>query len=87
MLHTITPPPLGHRLVELDTLRELYRSLSEQRKATAAMYDDMVHQRREGNATAADVDAAWETYLDAHGQFKGLVAFLEATNLMIDVLI
>jgi hypothetical protein len=50
------------------------------------MYDDLVHQRRESNATAADVDAAWETYLDAHGQFKGLVAFLEATNLMVDVM-
>lgn len=87
-LTQITPPPMGYRLVELDLLRTLYRSLDAQWRESATHYDDLVARRRAGEAiSAAAIDAAWETYLDSVGQRKGFGAFLDAAGLKVDVLI
>jgi hypothetical protein len=87
-MFTVTPPPIGYRLVELDTLRSLYSAIERQWRAAAADYDDLVHRRRAGEPiSTADIDAAWEHYLDAIGQRKGLDAFLDAAELKIDVLL
>lgn len=65
--------------IPLWLIRQTFCDLNRNLLALSIQYDELVARRNMG-ATDSQIDAAWERYLEAKGQYDSFVAFLEAAS-------
>jgi hypothetical protein len=76
------PPPMNTRLIPLDTLRIIWQRFDTRWREAMVAHSDIVDRLRAGERINQEqVDAAWEEYVAANGERKGLQTLLDACGI------